>query len=176
MHVLTHLLTSLLVALVISFSYSVDAVGFILAAILGIALDLDHIFYYAKYHGAPRSLLQLVHNYLKDVQGSPKKTPRYHTVVHEMAGLVFFLLASMLIARYYSLTYALILFASTVSHMILDALSIRMMPFSPFSKREVYIGVLKPNTKQERNLIIMLLILVGLLALLKLSIQDLTPS
>jgi membrane-bound metal-dependent hydrolase YbcI (DUF457 family) len=97
----------------------------------------------------------------------PNEGIRYHTAIHELIGVFVFLLISILVGFLYSTMYALLIFLPILSHFLLDTLSIRMMPFSPFSKKEFYIGLLKPNSAQEKAFITILLAITLLLLFLK---------
>jgi membrane-bound metal-dependent hydrolase YbcI (DUF457 family) len=167
MHSFTHFITSLLIATLISLRYNVGLFEFLLAILSGTLIDLDHIYNYMRYHRTPKSLKDFIEKILEAYKQPPNKGIRYHTAAHELIGVFVFLLISILVGFLYSTMYALLIFLSILSHFLLDALSIRMMIFSPFSKREFYIGLLKPNSVQEKVCIIILLATTFLILFLK---------
>lgn len=166
MHVITHLITSILVATLISFKYNMGLYEYLLAALSGALIDLDHIYYYLKF-GNPKSIKKLIEKMLDAYKQPPKSGVRYHTVIHELTGLIIFLSISVLIGLFLSMVHALLIFLPIISHFFLDMLSIKMMLFSPFSKKEFYIGLLKPNNSQEKALTLTLLGATSILMLLK---------
>jgi hypothetical protein len=163
MHSFTHLTASLLIATLISLRYDVGLFEYLLAVLSGTLIDLDHIYNYVKYHGIPNSLEDFIKKMLEAYRQPPNEGIRYHTAAHELMGVFIFLLISILVGFFYSTTYTLLIFLPILSHFLLDSLSIRMMPFSPFFKREFYIGLLKPNSVQEKACIAILLAITLLL-------------
>jgi hypothetical protein len=121
-----------------------------LAVLSGTLIDLDHTYNYIRYHGTPNSLKDFIMKMMEAYKQPPNKGIRCHTAAHELIGIFVFLLISILVGFLYSTMYALLIFLPILSHFLLDTLSIRMMLFSPFSKREFYIGILKPNSTQEK--------------------------
>jgi len=167
MHAITHLLASLLISVIVSFKYDVGPIGFLLAALSGTLVDADHLYNYVRYHGFPESLKKLIQRMSDAYKQPPDLGFRYHTAAHELVGLLIFLSVSIVIGCFYSPTYALLIFLPILGHFVLDSLSIKMMFFSPFSKKEFYIGILKPNSAQERALIAILLVATLLLIFLR---------
>jgi len=150
MHSFTHLSTSLLIATLISLIYDIGPFEYLLAVSSGTLIDLDHIYNYVKYHGIPNSLKEFIEKMMEAYKQPPDKGIRYHTAAHELIGIFVFLLISIIMSYVYSIKHALLIFLPILSHFLLDTLSIKMMLFSPFSKREFYIGLLKPNSTQEK--------------------------
>jgi len=158
MHSVTHCSASLLIATLVSLKYNVGPVEFLLAVLSGTLIDLDHVYNYIRYHGTPKSLKNFIEKMIEAYKQPPNRGIRYHTAAHELIGIFVFLLISILVGCFCCITYALLIFLPILSHFFLDTLSIKMMLFSPFSKREFYIGLLKPNSTQEKTCIVILLV------------------
>jgi len=167
MHVITHLLLSILISIVISLKYDVSLIGFLTGILSGTLLDLDHLYNYVRYHGTPTSIREIIQEMTNSYKQPPDSAVRYHTMAHELVGMFFFAIVSILVGYFYSLVYAFLIFLPVLGHFVLDALSVRMMFFSPFSGREFFIGLLKPNSLQEKLIIIILATTITSLVVLK---------
>lgn len=166
MHIISHFITSILIAILISFKYDIGIFEYLLAILSGTFIDLDHVYYYLKY-GNPKSIRKFLEKMIDVYKQPPTSGVRFHTIMHELIGLTIFLVIYILIDRLFSTLYALLIFLPILSHFLLDLLSIKMMLLSPFSQKEFYIGLVKPNSNQEKALILILLIIIFLSTFLK---------
>lgn len=165
MNSLVHLLWSLIIPLLASLLLPVGVREVTFSVIFGFAIDLDHFYYIVRYHGL-RSLRDspTVSSLLKEVG---RTTARYHTAAHELLGSVFVGLLSLFMMSELSPLIGSISLLSYLAHVIMDAISVRMMPLSPFSQKEVYFGLISPGTRKEKNLMLASLGVLTLLFVLK---------
>ena len=167
MNLIIHLVWSVLILLLFSFRYQIPGLDILLALGFGAGIDLDHLYHFIRDHGVRSTFdVAFLRNYLEESK-RPAVAPRYHTVLHELLGVVVVLVLSGFIFVEYSQLSAWIVLAAYLAHIILDTISIRMMPLSPFWKGEICLGWVPPGSSREKRFLILSLVILLMLSLVR---------
>ena len=133
----------------------------ILAFMTGVLIDLDHIYFFFKYHKSDITSFKNLKKLVLNAYNKPSDISlRYHTWSHELLGLIVNIIIMLPIGLIYDMNFFYFSFFPHLIHVVLDGLSVKMMLLAPFYRYEIHLNIL--NNQSWLQTIILCIIAVSL--------------